>query len=127
MYHANARLIEGKEYGVAFYGTKGTLVIDRSGYELWPEGDPKQAVKNPGSDQVGAHARNFLSAVKTRKQPFADLETGHKSSIPCLLANISYRTGRKLRWDADAEKFVGDPDADKYLTREYRKPWAFPA
>jgi predicted dehydrogenase len=127
MYHANARPIEGRDYGVAFYGSKATLVIDRTGYEVWPEGDPKQAVKYPGSEQESAHAKNFLDAVKSRKQPFADLATGHKSSLPCLLANVSFRTGRKLTWDAERERFVGDPEADKFLTREYRKPWAFPA
>jgi len=126
IYHGCERLIEGRVFGIAFHGTKGTLVIDRGGYEIWPEG-AKEPNKFGGSSQDNAHAQNFLDAVKSRKKPFADLETGHKSSIPCLLANIAFRTGRKLEWDAANEKFVNDPAADKYLSREYRKPWALPA
>ena len=126
IHHGNARLIEGRDYGIAFYGSKATLVIDRDGYEVWPEGDAKGMVKHPGSNLDGTHAANFLRSVKSREKPFADLETGHRSSIPCLLANIAFRTGRKLQWDEVAERFVDDPAADRYLTREYRKPWVLP-
>ena len=44
------------------------------------------------------------------------------SSLPHL-ANIAYRTGRQLQFDGKSETFVNDKDADKYLTREYRKGW----
>ena len=127
IHHANSRLIEGRDYGIAFYGSEGTLVIDRDGYEVWPEPYAKTSEKFPGSPQDGPHARNFLDAVRSRKTPFADIETGHHSSIPCLLANISYRTGRKLRWDAVNERFVDDAEADEYLARKYREPWTFPS
>ena len=43
--------------------------------------------------------------------------------MPVLLANIAYKTGRKLKWDASQEHFVDDPQADTFLKREYRKPW----
>ena len=42
------------------------------------------------------------------------------------LANISYRTGRKLTFDPDKEQFVADQEANRYLTREYRKPYILP-
>jgi hypothetical protein len=42
------------------------------------------------------------------------------------LANISYRLGRELRFDGAKEKFVQDPEADKMLTRDYRKPYVIP-
>jgi hypothetical protein len=32
-------------------------------------------------------------------------------------------TGRRLKWDAKREVIVGDKEASKLLTREYRKPW----
>jgi predicted dehydrogenase len=126
MYHGNARPIEGRDTGVAFYGTAATLVIDRAGYEVWPEGDPKGTTRHPGREQDADHARNFLDAVRGRAEPVTDLLAGHRASIPALLANIAFRVGRKLRWDADRERFVGDPEADKLLGREYRKPWALP-
>ena len=122
-YHSNARPIEGRDYGVAFYGTKGTMVLTREGFEVWPEGDQAQPLRSDGSPMDGPFQRDFLECVKSRRQPLADVETGHKSTIPVLLANIAYKTGRKLKWEASKERFVGDEDADQYLRREYRKPW----
>jgi hypothetical protein len=42
------------------------------------------------------------------------------------LGVISYRTGRKLLFNPETEKFVNDPEADKLLTRIYRKPYVMP-
>jgi hypothetical protein len=64
--------------------------------------------------------------VKAREKPFADIEAGHRSSVPGHLSNISYRVGRKVRWDAKAEKIVGDSEANALVSREYRKPWVLP-
>jgi hypothetical protein len=40
----------------------------------------------------------------------------------CHLANISYRTGRKLTL-TPGPKFANDAEANKLLTRDYRKPY----
>ena len=68
---------------------------------------------------------NFIKAIKTRnhKDLNADIEIGALSAGVCHLANIAYRIGRKLEFDAAKLKFVNAPDADKLLTREYRKPY----
>ena len=42
------------------------------------------------------------------------------------LANISYRLGREVIFDGGKEKFVGDSEADRMLTRNYRKPYVVP-
>jgi myo-inositol 2-dehydrogenase / D-chiro-inositol 1-dehydrogenase len=39
----------------------------------------------------------------------------------CHLGNISIRLGRKLEWDAKAEKFVGDDEANQMVSREQRE------
>ena len=51
------------------------------------------------------------------------VETGHRSAIPGHLGLISMLAGRKIRWDAQKEEIIGDPDAAKLLTRGYRPPW----
>jgi hypothetical protein len=43
-----------------------------------------------------------------------------------LIGNIAYRTGRKLIFDGEKEKFVNDKEADAYLARDYREPWILP-
>ena len=44
-----------------------------------------------------------------------------------LLANFAYRTGERLYWDDEHEKFTGHTQANRFLTRHYRKPWKLPA
>ena len=72
--------------------------------------------------------KNFIDCVKSRKVEDldCDIAEGHLSASICHLGNISYRTGRKLQFDPKTEKFVNDPEADKLLTREYRKPYLMP-
>jgi predicted dehydrogenase len=122
-YHANARPIEGRDYGIAFYGTQATMVLTREGFEVWPEGDQTQAIQSGGSPLDGPFQRQFLECMRSRRKPLADVETGQRSTIPVLVANIAYKTGRKLKWDSDSERFIGDEEANQYLKREYRKPW----
>ena len=50
-----------------------------------------------------------------------DVLEGHMSSALPHLGNISYRVGRALMFDGKTETFVDDKQADRLLTREYRK------
>lgn len=72
------------------------------------------------------HARDFLDCVRSREQPHADIETGHRSTTLALLANISLALGARLEWDPRAERFIGNPEADELLHYEYRAPWRLP-
>jgi predicted dehydrogenase len=153
----NARGNSGHGYGIEFSGTDGTLFLDRSGYEIYPEtagvlqvpqpahlreielyeaeqrkewNRPRQvrkgrtgALAGEGSEQNLNHTRDFLDCVKSRQMPVSDAETGHRSTSACHLANVSLRTGRKIRWDAETETIEGDAEAAKLLTRESRAPW----
>ena len=42
-----------------------------------------------------------------------DVETGHRITCFSHLGNIAYLTGRKLRWDPVAERFLGDEAANR--------------
>ncbi len=48
------------------------------------------------------------------------------SASICHLANISFRTGRKIVFDPDKETIIGDPEANARLTRAYRAPYTMP-
>lgn len=124
VHHANNHPIDGRDYGIAFHGTRGTLILDRAGFQVVPQGDRMQAMHSGGSDQDQAHVRHFVECVKTRKEPIATLETGFSATLPCWLANISLRLGgRLLRWDNNAKTIVGDAEAQKMMRRTYRRPW----
>ena len=90
-------------------GTARTTILeDRTGDEF---------------DQFRRHAPGFLDCIRSRKEPISDLESGHRVSTACHLANLSLRLGRKLRWDAQREAIPGDSEADTWLERPYRAPW----
>jgi len=127
---ACARPIENRGHGMAFYGQNATLVITRGEWEVYAE---EQKVVKPekvkgGSDQnmFVVHAQHFLRCVKRLEKPNADIEVGHRSTTTCQLANISMLVGRKIVWDAQKEIVVDDRKANRFLKREYRKPWVLP-
>ena len=119
-----------RPHGEAYYGTSGTLIADRIGYEIYPEMDPaKRAFRSErkvvkGRDTTDLLVRNFVECVRSRQAPLASAEIGHRSTIVPLIGNIAYRTGRKLRWNPEKEAFEGsEPEATALLGRAHRKPW----
>jgi predicted dehydrogenase len=136
-----ARAADDRPHGEAFYGTSATLVADRLGFELFPEAQsgPRGDSRAPtgaapeefrrerkhmtGEDATALLARNFIDCVRSRARPAADVELGHRATTVAHLGNLAYHTGRKLRWDALKEEIVGDPEANRLLGRQARKPW----
>ena len=92
------------------------------------EPGPSMSKKDFESEGKSNNWKNFIDCVKSRKVENldCDIAEGHLSASICHLGNISYRTGRQLEFDPEKEKFVKDPEADKLLTREYRKPYVMP-
>jgi predicted dehydrogenase len=142
----------GQGEGLEFFGTKGSMTLSRSGFQVFPDmkvppqneipqfeghpvGGPQrvpnaaatpwcEALKQKASnDLLASHARNFIDCVKSRQQPVSSLEEEHGVATACHLANISLRLGRKVKWDAGREEVIGDPEASAMLLRPYRKPW----
>ena len=116
------RPLEGADFGMAFYGENGTVLIDSKG---WRVEDGAKA-GGPATDPQAAHLANFLACVKSREAPNAEIETGHLSTRLCHLGNIAHRVGRRLTFDAGREAFVEDAEADKLLTREYGPRFRMP-
>jgi hypothetical protein len=70
------------------------------------------------------HIREFLDAVKSREmETTCNVRYGHRLTKPGLLANIAYRTGRRIYWDDSRERFIGDGEANRYLERRERRPY----
>ncbi|HYW45017.1 MAG TPA: Gfo/Idh/MocA family oxidoreductase [Bryobacteraceae bacterium] len=162
----NSRRLEGRPNGVAFYGTDGTLIVDRGSWEVVPENAARfpndydrveawvkggnvafpfeydrtarvaskprcQAMQETGlkidPSCQEAHVQNFLDCVRSRERPIADVEIGYRSITACHVGTIAYRLGRKVRWDARAQTFPGDAEAQAMMTKRYRQPWTLPA
>jgi hypothetical protein len=72
-----------------------------------------------------SHVCNFLDCVKSRQQTVADAEMMHRSMTTVHAANICMWLKRDLKYDPDKEKFVNDPQADRFLSRAMREPWIY--
>lgn len=119
---------EGFENGNAFYGAKGMMLLGKNdGWQLF--GPKNKLIESMGPvDREAPHARNFLDCIKTGDRPNADIEIGHLSSSLCHLGNIATRLARKLEFDPQTERFVGDDAANDLIGRKYREGhWAVPA
>ena len=128
-------------HGMQFLGTDGVLNLNRGGFEIIPEVRREgkktvqrtEPIKSGGSDQHYPHVVNFIECVRSRQTPRSDIESMHFTTVACHLANISWRVGRKIYWDhkrelcfKDPEHKIPDADANRWLAREYRKPWELP-
>ncbi len=111
--------------GNIFYGSKGYLVFNGRGYQsfLGREQEP-----GPSATGEGDHFANFLEAVRSRKASdlHAEIEEGATSTVLVHLANISYRLGRTVRFDASTMTCPGDPEATRMFTRPYRAGFVVP-
>jgi predicted dehydrogenase len=140
----------GLKGGLDFYGTKGSMRVSRASLEVVPDPviaaedqipsftSPRRAREDPPRwrteplkldgyqqvrDQFVPHVRDFLDCVKSRRPPVSDLESAHQTATSCHLVNIALRLGRGVRWDKEKQDVVGDPEASRLLTKEYRAPW----
>lgn len=120
---------DGQRNGLRFEGTDGWIWvtrgdIDASKDELITTPLPAGAIKLEASAD---HMGNFFDCVRSRKDPIARVEVGHRSASICHLAAIAMRLRRKLHWDAAKEEFVGDgaQEANAFVAREMRKPYDY--
>jgi predicted dehydrogenase len=118
---------EGHENGNAFYGTQGMMILGKnSGWQVILKGD-KPGPSMHGTFAVPAHHQNFLDSIHDDRKPNADIEIGHRTATLCHLANIATRVGRVIHFDAKTEQVVDDPEAARFVRRQYRPGhWAVP-
>ena len=127
--------------GITLSGTEGRIFVNRGAIAGQPVEDlsrnplPRERFKVYGFDnldrpeRVGKldasvnHMGNFFDCVRSRRMPISDVVSQHRSATTCHLGNISMRLGRKLTWDPQKEQFVGDDEANTWLSRQQRKPY----
>jgi len=100
--------------GATFYGTKMTLHAEAEAggsikvYETIDKPDPNQKPKMSWKveNETPQHVKNWLTAVKDNKDPSSPIELGHRVITAAHLANMAYRTGKKIVWDAEKQQVV---------------------
>ena len=129
MIYDNGIVMKHEDFGrgnaVRFIGTKGSLDISRSFLDSKPGEIASTTLR---ADEVQLyksddHYNDWLNGIKAGKQPICDVETGHRTSSLCCVANIAYWLGRPLEWDPAKEQFRNDKEANTYVQASIRKPW----
>ncbi|MCE5267113.1 MAG: Gfo/Idh/MocA family oxidoreductase [Planctomycetaceae bacterium] len=125
--------------GAIFIGENGKLEINRNKFASNPKDIAVELLKkvNEAEEekkwadstalwQAKWHLQNWLDCIRSREQPVATAEIGHRSVTVCHLLNITRQLGRKLQWDPVKEQFVGDDEANRYVNRPRRKGYELP-
>ena len=112
-------------HGVRFEGDKGWVHVTRGDIKAEPA-SLLDAVIKPGEEHLyvsNNHMENFVRCIRTRRDPAAPVEACHAATTISLVADIATRTGRKLVWDWNKERFTNDEAANRMLSRTLRTPW----
>lgn len=111
--------------GVKFVGSDSWIWVQRGSFDA-----PDRNIfrEEPGTGEIKLvesknHMLNFLESMRSRKDPIAPVEAGHRSNSVCVIHHIAMKLGRKLRWDPKAERFLNDDEANGMLDYPHRKPW----
>jgi predicted dehydrogenase len=120
---------DGQRNGVKFIGSDGWIWVNRNEITA----SDKELLKTPLPDNAihlevsHNHMGNFFDCVRSRKDPIAKIEDGHRSAVIGHLIIIALRTGLRCTWDPVREKFTGQgaEEANRHLAREMRKPYDY--
>ncbi len=110
---------------VRFEGTDGWVAVTRGSIDSNPKNLITSAI---GPNEIHLyrsdnHWQNFLECVRSRRQPVADVEIGHRTATICNLGNIAMQLKRTIKWDPKTERVIGDEEASRMLSRPMRAPW----
>ncbi|MCL4401988.1 MAG: Gfo/Idh/MocA family oxidoreductase [Acidobacteria bacterium] len=114
----------GNTIGCLLYGSKGYMTLG-GGYRTWLG---KEQQPGPSGSGGGNNWVNFIDVVRSRDKAAqnAPISEGAISTTLVHLANISYRLGRAIRFDAKTYTCPGDAEATRMFTRPYRAPFVVP-
>ncbi|MHC4401941.1 MAG: Gfo/Idh/MocA family protein [Planctomycetota bacterium] len=118
-----------RRLGIYFHGTSGTMYANYGMFKIVPEGDRMEG-KEPPEESIPpspGHEREWLDSIKSRRQPSCSVFYHTKIDVPLVLANLSLKLGRSIRFDPAERKITGDEEAARLAVPEYRDPWKFPA
>jgi predicted dehydrogenase len=118
-----------RPHGMAYTGENGTLVLDRKGWEVFPDKQRMEAVPLQKNVGVGLdiHVKNFLDCLKnnTPQKLNAGIDIGRNVALVAQMGNIAFRTGEKIFWNNDKQQF-DTQTANKLITPQYNNGYTLP-
>lgn len=118
-----------RRLGIYFHGVNGTMFANYGMFQIVPEGDRMKDAKAPEKSipPSPGHELEWVASIKSRQQPSCSVFYHTRIDVPLVLANLSLKLGRSIRFDPEKLAIVGDEQAAKLAVPEYRAPWKFPA
>ncbi len=118
-----------RPHGMAYTGENGTLVLDRDGWEVFPEKKRIEAVplqKNIGSG-LDLHTKNMIDCIRnnTPERLKAGIDIGRNVALVAQMGNIAYRSGEKVTW-VDAQQQFTSAGANKFIVPQYNNGYTLP-
>ena len=77
-----------------------------------------QEIDVPGRDSTEVHLEKFFDSVRTRNEPFENAEMGHLCATVGHMVNLSYRSHREMRWDAEKRRVVEGGNGSPTMSAE---------
>lgn len=110
-----------------FVGTEGWVAAGRARQTLAAEPASLLAVQIKPEQihllQDDNHYANFIKCVLSRRTPVSNIDSAVQSDFMSHLGDIAIRSGRKIRWDPEKERILGDDSARRMMKRALRSPW----
>jgi predicted dehydrogenase len=129
--------VERNRYGIMFYGTLGTMYVDRKGYKIMSQRanggcEEKEITGVVEGNMNKAHWQNFVDCVRSRKDPISSVESAFNTALVCHMGTTAYVAEGKLEWDEKKQRFAGRDRkaakaANKWAFRDYENGWMLKA
>ncbi|MDR0521178.1 MAG: Gfo/Idh/MocA family oxidoreductase [Planctomycetaceae bacterium] len=112
--------VPGTRHDITFAGSEGEYrhQTDRNRIKPLCHVDVRQY--SGGANNI---QDDFAYCVRNRLRPFQDFAYGAATALACQLANICYKVNRPLKWDAENTAFIGDEQANRFVSRPKRAPY----
>ncbi len=115
------------------YGDEGYMAISSNGYRTYMGSKGKPGPSKSEDDFPEAERsngwKNLIACVRSGRNQDLDnpIIEGHLSASLCHLGIACYRAGKQqLTFDPTTETFVNHPEANRFLSRDYRHPYVMP-
>ncbi len=100
------------------YSQRAQILPNDKFMELRPTLPPKTLRRIKSS-----HLEEFYNAILEEREASSNFAYAGPFTETILLGVIAQRTGRKLKFDGKAGKFIDDDEANKLLSKEYPEGW----
>lgn len=117
-----------RRLGYYLQGVEGTIFGNYGSYRVIPQ-TPALAEAEPPEDTIpssGGHRREWLDCIRTREETSCNVNYAYRLNTANTLANLATKLGRTVRLDPETQQIIGDDEAVRRSTPQYRDPWKFP-